>query len=236
MAGLGQQERWFPRCCWGVCFTMFHTSLGRDHCQPLFHGISWVDFHCKNRQAMNGGSSNRNDFRLAGWMVQFQFWTNLVKTSCFVLVTCLLTSYPPKKIWKIRITHRKIPSISRESVSCVCHLTFQKGVRNPIWDNWKRRSKKRKKTLEKLHPLKLTAKAGPWKLDGWNTTTFLLGFGFGLFSGAFAVSFREGTLNWTKPFGWFFMGPPNPTMKRQGKEKRTVAAKVAHSNQHVAAA
>ena len=43
--------------------------------------------------------------------------------------------------------------------------------------------------------LKLTA-SSPLKMDGWNTihTTFLLGFG--LFSGAFAVSFREGRSNW----------------------------------------
>ena len=38
--------------------------------------------------------------------------------------------------------------------------------------------------------------SSPLKMDGWNTT-FLLGFG--LFSGAFAVSFREGN--------WFWGGP-----------------------------
>ena len=40
----------------------------------------------------------------------------------------------------------------------------------------------------------------PLKMDGWNTT-FLLGFG--LFSGAFAVSFREGK--------WSDMGPYSGT-------------------------
>ena len=40
--------------------------------------------------------------------------------------------------------------------------------------------------------------SSPLKMDGWNTTFIL---GPGLFSGAFAVSFREGKMRWSKAGG-----------------------------------
>ena len=52
---------------------------------------------------------------------------------------------------------------------------------------------------EKLHSLKLTASL-PLKMDGWNTS---LSYWGGLFSGALAVSFREGNTNSTKLVGEF---------------------------------
>ncbi len=50
-----------------------------------------------------------------------------------------------------------------------------------------------RKNALKCHPGTLPeTNSSPLKMDGWNTT-FLLGFG--LFSGAFAVSFREGKMS-----------------------------------------
>ena len=67
---------------------------------------------------------------------------------------------------------------------------------SPKW--WFSGTSKWYNPLKKYHLKQIQAKvtlpetnSSPLKMDGWNTT-FLLGFG--LFSGAFAVGFREGTI------------------------------------------
>ena len=40
-----------------------------------------------------------------------------------------------------------------------------------------------------------TNSKSPLKMDGWNTTVYTFLLGHGLFSGAFAVSFREGNIS-----------------------------------------
>ena len=64
------------------------------------------------------------------------------------------------------------------------------------------------KNRDSIPSLKLTS--SPLKMDGWN----LLSYGEGLFSGAFAVSFREGNAKSTSTYPYVSHGagihnPPN---------------------------
>ena len=51
-------------------------------------------------------------------------------------------------------------------------------------------------------------------MDGWKT---IVSFSDGLFSGAFAVSFREGTPTFLFFFGWDW-NPKNPKIDHEGFE------------------